>query len=198
LSSGNLQGAELSSGNLQGAELSSADLSNADLRAANLSSASLVGATLIGADLSGGSLRGADLRKANISRADLSRANFLGAILEGANLSFSQLAGADLSEADISNCYVYGSSAWEVHLHHTKQSGLIITGPGSAPEITVDNVELAHFTHLLLNSQKIPSAVDLAFRAPAGREPRFRDGCTRRRPRIGDLTRTPEIKFATS
>ena len=30
---------------------------------------------------------------------------------------------------------------------------------------------------------------DVAFRAPAGAGPRFRDGCTRRRPRIRDLTR---------
>jgi uncharacterized protein YjbI with pentapeptide repeats len=165
LRSANLEGADLSMANLQNADLSRANLENAnlsgaDLRAAKLSWASLVRATLVETKLSGGSLTGADLHKANISRADLSGAELRGANLEGANLSFSQLAGADLSEADISNCYVYGSSAWDVHLRDTKQSGLIITAPWSAPEITVDNVEFAHFTYLLLNSEKIRSAVD--------------------------------------
>src|SRR5262249_27620657 len=36
---------------------------------------------------------------------------------------------------------------------------------------------------------------DLAFRAPAGAGPRFRGRCTRRHPRIGDLTHTPIIKI---
>jgi hypothetical protein len=34
-----------------------------------------------------------------------------------------------------------------------------------------------------------PRRFYLAFRAPAGAGPRFRDGCTRRRPRVRDLTR---------
>ena len=34
-----------------------------------------------------------------------------------------------------------------------------------------------------------PGWFDLAFRAPAGTGPRFRDGCTWRRPRVYDVTR---------
>ena len=40
-----------------------------------------------------------------------------------------------------------------------------------------------------------PGRFDLAFRTSACAGPRFRGGCTRRRPRIGDLTRRPNMKM---
>ena len=41
----------------------------------------------------------------------------------------------------------------------TKQENLVIT-LGDEPEITVDNIEVAHFVYLLLHNQKIRDVID--------------------------------------
>jgi hypothetical protein len=57
-------------------------------------------------------------------------------------------------------------------------------------DVTATQVYTIFDIHPLLADEIVQSGrFDVAFRAPAGAGPRFRDGCTRRRPRIRDLTR---------
>ena len=58
------------------------------------------------------------------------------------------------------NCRIYGISAWDVKLSEgTKQQSLIVTA-GDAPEITVDDLEIAQFVYLLLHNEKIRRVID--------------------------------------
>jgi hypothetical protein len=86
--------------------------------------------------------------------ADLSEAN-----LGWAQLNRATLVGTDLTLADLTGCRVYGVSAWGLKLERTKQQNLVIT-PLDAPEITVDNIEVAQFVYLLLHNQKLRDVIN--------------------------------------
>ena len=159
-----LRGAYLIRAHLDGAHLNQADLSGAylmeaDLRNARLTGAHLNAARLAGALLNGAHLNQADLRKAILIRADLRGANLTEANLCEANLEGALLLNTILDAADLTACRVYGVSAWDIQLEKAIQKDLIIT-PSSEPAITVDNLEVAQFIHLLLNKKKIRDVID--------------------------------------
>ena len=90
--------------------------------------------------------------------------HLLDANLSGANLTLADLSGANLvgtnfERADLTGCRVYGISAWDLKLDGAEQKNLIIT-PEDAPEITVDNLEVAQFIYLLLNNERVRHLID--------------------------------------
>ena len=166
--------ADLGGANLSGADLRVANLSGADLRGARLTQARLMGAKLKGANLSGADLGGAKLKGANLMGAKLKGANLMGADLiaanlagadgtevnlSGANLNLATLVNTDLTRADLTGCRIHGVYAWDLKLEGAKQQNLVIT-PEDAPEISVDNIEVAQFVHLLLHNQKLRDVID--------------------------------------
>lgn len=160
-----LQHAVLDGANFGGANLSQADLSVAKCSRANFSGANLSGAflgqayfgqaNLSGADFSGAYLGGADLSWANLSGANFSGANLSGAILEGATLIETNLENADLN-----GCRIYGISAWNIKANQeTKQTSLIIAPRGEA-SITVDDIQVAQFIHLILKYENLRTVLN--------------------------------------
>jgi uncharacterized protein YjbI with pentapeptide repeats len=180
LSQATLLGAHLSGAKLTRADLSQARLLRAHLDAADLSGATLSGAKLTRADLfaatlSGAKLTGAKLSEANLTRANLTRANLTRANLSDANLTGATLSGAKLSEAHLTGalcvgttftgatltgCNVYGISAWDLNLDDTTQADLRITPWDEKTNITVDNLEVAQFLHVLLTNRKMRTVLD--------------------------------------
>ncbi len=144
-----LQHANLSNWNLNGTNLSDANLSFADLSHADLSHSNLSFAHSSNAYLSNTNLCGA-----NLSDADLSGAN-----LNNVNLTNASLIRTDLSESILIHSLVYGISVWDVRTENSRQDSLTIT-PSDQPTITVDNLEVAQFVHLLLNNKKALSAIN--------------------------------------
>jgi uncharacterized protein YjbI with pentapeptide repeats len=150
---------------LSGADLFREDLGWANLRGANLSGqANLLGTDLGGADLQSAQLDSVVLCGSNLRNADLRRANLFGADLQGAdlrqaNLRFTNLLDADLRNADLTGSLVFGTSAWNLKLEGTKQRDLVIT-EFNQPPITVDNIEVAQFIHLLRHNEKIHQFID--------------------------------------
>ena len=179
LSGADLRQADLWKADLWKADLSEADLSGASLMGASLSRAYLGGARLFGAHLFGADLSGADLREADLSRVDLreanlSRADLRGALLMGADLKRADLSGADLRGADlrgtslirtviekakISGSLVYAVNVLDLKGEFEEQRDLIIT-PSKTPIITVDNIKVAQFIHLILNNEEIRDVIN--------------------------------------
>jgi uncharacterized protein YjbI with pentapeptide repeats len=174
LSGADLRGADLWKADLREANLSEANLSGAGLMGAYLSRAHLYGAHLFGADLSGADLSGADLSGADLREANLREANLGGALLMGADLKRANLSGADLSGADlrgtslirtvidkakISGSLVYAINALDLKGEFEEQKDLVIT-PSKAPIITVDNIKVAQFIHLILNNEEIRDVIN--------------------------------------
>jgi hypothetical protein len=139
-------------------------------RAGNLGfQVDLFGAELSGADLREADLSGADLREANLNETDLREA-----LLMGANLKRTNLSGADLREADlrgtslirtvidkakISGSLVYAINVLDLKGEFEEQKDLIIT-PSKTPMITVDNIKVAQFIHLILNNEEIQEVIN--------------------------------------
>jgi Pentapeptide repeats (8 copies) len=146
--------ANLSQADLRGADLTKSDLFGADLRKADLREASFKEAFLAGAKLNEAMLNEANLFCANLAYADLSEANLTGAYLVGAIL-----VKANLQRAILDGSHVYAVSAWNLNLEGARQSDLIIT-EGDEPTVTVDNLEVAQFVHLLLNNERIRHVID--------------------------------------
>jgi uncharacterized protein YjbI with pentapeptide repeats len=165
----NLGGANLSGARLYAAYMTAADLSRANLYGVDLHDATLDWANLYGVDLSRANLSGvnlsrANLREAHLMEANLSRANLYAAKLRRANLSRANLQHAilvetDFTQATLSDCLVYGISAWSLRLASATQTNLAINAPDE-PLITVDNLEVAQFLHLMLHNQKIRDIID--------------------------------------
>jgi uncharacterized protein YjbI with pentapeptide repeats len=170
----NLYEANLAQADLRGADLEKAILSRTNLREANytgaifrranlnrlnLSGLDFSGMYLWGVNFHGANLINAKLTKANLQHADLRSANLSGADLRGADLTTAMLVNTKLAGANLTGASVYGISAWDLQLDNTEQSNLIITRPNE-PVITVDDLEIAQFIHLLLNNQKIRDVID--------------------------------------
>jgi uncharacterized protein YjbI with pentapeptide repeats len=168
LSKANLSDADLSKASLTGADLTEAVLSKANLTTAQLQRAILFGATLTEANLSmalgfktyfgWANLSGANLSEAFLINADFREANLTNADLRRADLTYSNLVQAHLENSDLRGCHVYGVSAWDVHLSGAKQTELVISRDDAAL-ITVDDLEVAQFIHLLLTNTKIRNVV---------------------------------------
>ncbi len=149
-----LRGLHLSGADLRGLTLLGANLSKMNLSRVNFSRTNLSKADLSRADLSEADLSWTDLSGANLSWADCKGAN-----LSGANLSGAILLSTDLTGADLTGCSVYGISASDAQLKDAIQANLIITPPDE-PIITVDNLKVAQFVSLLLNSKEICDVVN--------------------------------------
>ena len=170
----NIGGGRLAGSDLRGADLRGAFLGRAVLSRANLEGAILKGATLIEARLDEAHLRGADLRHADLRKACLAGASLAGADLTGSNLHQTDFASAVLTGANLTSarlvetsfrggrlegCCVYGIAAWRLDLTEAIQTDLVVTPEGEAV-ITVDDIEVAQFLHLILDNRVLRRCID--------------------------------------
>lgn len=163
---------DLNGANLKEADLWSANLSESCFKEANLNGANLMGAYLYSANLRGAKLNGAtlletDLVGADLREAELNRTNFMRADLGGIDLRRTKMNRAllrnciinqaNLSGADLTGTYIYGISAWDIKTdENTIMKNLVIS---ENPLITVDDIEIAQFIHLILNNKKISNII---------------------------------------
>ena len=103
---------------------------------------------------------GADLRGADLSGACLLNADLCDANLRAADLFFTIVVDVNLSGAKLSDCRIFGISVWNVTTDdHTEQKNLNISAV-SDPVLTVDNLKVAQFIHLLLNNDEIRGVIE--------------------------------------
>jgi hypothetical protein len=150
---------------IRGMNLAGADFSGVDLRWSALIGMDLSGCNFHRADLMGANLRDSKLVKADLTEADLQWVQFNRTDLRAAIMRHSRLAGAvfiraDASGADLSHSKVFGVSVWSLVTDaETRQTSLLITRDGQ-PAVTVDDIEVAQFVHLLLNREKLRNVLD--------------------------------------
>jgi uncharacterized protein YjbI with pentapeptide repeats len=142
-----------------GPDLTNADLRNARLRGVNFADANLSGANLNRANLKRAKLVHANLHNINLKSTDLTEADLSYSFLRESNLSHAIIVETNLNKSNISGSRVYGVSIWNISIDNALQSDLIITKPNES-EITVDNLEVAQFIHLMLNNRKIRQVID--------------------------------------
>jgi Pentapeptide repeats (8 copies) len=104
-------------------------------------------------------LEHADLTATNLSRADFSYADLRKADLRDSYLKRTLMVETNLEGANLSGASIYGISVWNINLKGAIQSNLVVTSDDE-PRITVDNMEVAQFIHLLLNNKNIRDVID--------------------------------------
>lgn len=179
LSEIDLVGANLHSANLEGANLEwsaiySSTLNFANLTKANLSHTEISGSFLLGtnltdtklikANLSKSFLRGArlinaDLQESILYGCDFFDADLTGATLYRADLSTASLVETNIDQAVLTECNIFGISVWNLKGTPKDQSNLHITSQFET-RITVDDIRVAQFIHLLLNNENIRNVID--------------------------------------
>ena len=127
-------------------------------------------------DLTRINLSGRDLTGINFKGVGLFKADLSNTILHNANLRQSIAIKADFSGSNLSGSHVYGISAWDIKTDDiTNQKDLIITEP-KKPMITVDNLQLAQFIHLLINNKNIRDVIQAVSNKAVLILGRFADG----------------------
>jgi hypothetical protein len=154
-----LSNASLSAANLKRANMTSADLTQSTLVNASLRRANLEGAFLNDADLTGACLDDANVQRANLAGVKLWHSSLYRADLSGASLQGASIVDVNLEAAKLNGCYIYGLSVWNVNLDRCEQVQLIVDERHGA-RITVDNLEIAQFVHLLIRSSSIRNLID--------------------------------------
>jgi len=144
---------------MQSACLESALLINADMWGVKLAQAKMHRAELARASVWEADLRGAQMTHTNLWRASFVKSNLQEVNLSGSDMRLASFSEVDLTGATITDCYVYGTSAWNLELDHTTQRNLVITDSLEGG-ITVDNLEVAQFIYMLTNNKKIRDLID--------------------------------------
>lgn len=184
-----LSGANLRFCNLSDARLDRASCHSADFSEATACNVSLVEANLCLTNLRRTHLEGSNLTKCDFSeaeavetqfthatlndatlyRTDLTAANLQHAQVLRADLALSIMVRTELDHANFTNCSVYGVSVWDASLTGTVQKDLRITPvyrypyvgfSTDEPSVTVDDLEVAQFVHLLLRNDRLKSVID--------------------------------------
>jgi uncharacterized protein YjbI with pentapeptide repeats len=152
-----------------GTTLAWAEFEASELRDANFSGAFMEYCQFVDADLTGSVFTDCWLKGARFLRTrlhftklfgtDLTDADFTGSDLTMSDLRKSRLVNTNFTKAVISRCHVYGAAVWGVILNDTHQEDLVITQMPE-PTITVDDLEVAQFIHLMLNNNRIREVLD--------------------------------------
>lgn len=167
-----------------GPDLSDYDLARADLRRVTIRNATSIrasfeGAYMVGSELCFSQFSSCNFTGANLRLSRIGSASFAGCEFDRSDLAYcsaeetefshSRLVGVDLShaqlvrtrfvEATVRDALVFGIAAWDLELRGCSQSGLIVTPPRS-PEVTVDDLELAQFVHLMLNNERLRDVIE--------------------------------------
>lgn len=131
----------------------------ADLCFSGFFGCSFVGATLRVTRIGSASFVNCDFTDADLGYCTAEETSFAGSRLHGCSLKHMSLVKVDFSRADLRAVQVYGISAWDLKLSRTRQQDIVV-GRESDSQITVDNIELAQFIHLLIRNRRIRSVID--------------------------------------
>ena len=164
-----LKGFNLDGMDLSGYHLDQTDFTDASMVNCNLNNTTLCWCVFIRTKLNSSTIintdwetytgdkrqMGINLRWSAFADADLTKVDMRGATLEATSFYNCKFNGTDLTGSD-----VYGVSAWgNQYDEYTKQDDLVVSN-FDEDIITIDNLELAQFIYLLLNSTGVRDAIN--------------------------------------
>lgn len=136
-----------------------ANFSNADLRNTNFTNCIFSGTNLIHANLGAASFKGSQIENSNFSDSNCFNVTISNCTLTDSALLWAKLIETEIVNSRLVNCRIYGASIWNIDIRNTIQSNIIIT-QSSEPTISIDNIEVAQFLHLLIVNKKIRNIID--------------------------------------
>jgi len=128
-------------------------------RGSNFSNADLRGGGFISADMPNSIMRSTRMQGCNLSYANLAKSDLSDAQAQGAHFDAAILVETNFTRTNLAGASIRGIAAWDLILKDTVQTDLRINKPGQ-PLMSVDNIEVAQFVYLLLNSPKIREVIE--------------------------------------
>lgn len=122
----------------------SCSFSNVEMRVTKIGSAHFAKCSFEGSDL---------------SYCSAEETSFKGSTIRRCSLEHCSLVKVDFSNAELDQVLVYAASAWDLDLTGTRQRDLIVTSKGQGL-ISVDNLEIAQFIHLLVRNSRLRDVID--------------------------------------
>ena len=145
--------------NFGGADLRDIRANHTIFRGSDFSNADLTGGSFISADLPNAIMRSTRMQGCNLSYSNLAKSDLSDAQAQGAHFDAAILVEANLTRTNLAGASIHGIAAWDLTLKDTVQTDLRISKPDQ-PLISVDNIEVAQFVYLLLNSPKIREVIE--------------------------------------
>jgi len=136
-------GSEINYGDLCFSHFTQCSFRDVSMRVTKMGSTSFIDCTFDQADLAYSSAEDTDFSKSRILNS---------------SLNSMMLIKTNFSSTVIDNTSVYGISAWDLIVHGSSQRDIIISDDDNI--MTVDNIEIAQFVHLLLRNAGIREVID--------------------------------------
>jgi uncharacterized protein YjbI with pentapeptide repeats len=134
-------------------------LNGADFCFSHFSNCSFVGVEMRLARVGSATFRKCLFKDSDLSYASAEDTSFEGSRIRNCSFEHMSLVNVNFTGADIRKVRVYGTSAWDLALDGTSQQEIIV-GRAGETSITVDNLELAQFIHLLVTNSRIRDVID--------------------------------------
>lgn len=144
---------------LSDASLCDRKLPRADFRDSILSGVDFSGTDLSEAEFCHAKLERATCRQTIFFRADFFNADLRQANLSGADLEYCVMVETNLEDAIVDQCRIYGISVWRLQGRPKEPCRLLIQCR-RGPHLTVDEIEVAQFIHLLFENRNISRFIE--------------------------------------
>jgi uncharacterized protein YjbI with pentapeptide repeats len=131
----------------------------ADLCFSHFSRCSFVGVEMRVTKIGSATFHGCVFENSDLSYCSAEDTSFRGSRVHNCSFENMSLVNVDFGGADLGNVRVYGTSVWDVTLEGARQRDIVIGRAGDS-SITVDNIELAQFIHLLITNARIREVID--------------------------------------
>ncbi|MGA2121286.1 MAG: pentapeptide repeat-containing protein [Methanoregula sp.] len=161
--------ADFRGGEFNKADINASTLKNSIFNGSNFSYASIFDTDFSDSDFFGCKFFGTELAHSNFTNvefsgsdmtyANLSESNFENSILNNVEFHGAILLDTTIDGANLSHSHIFGVSVWGLIGEPKEQLDLLIT-PWDEPAVTVDNIEIAQFIHLLLTNEKLKNIID--------------------------------------
>jgi len=135
-----------------------ADINFADVCFSNFIECTFQGTCMRVTKIGSASFVDCEFHETDLSYCSAEETNFSGSEIKNSRLCNMSMVKTNLSDTEIYSTRVYGLSAWDLGTDGSRQQNILISEEGNT--ITVDDIEIAQFIHLLLRTPKIRSAID--------------------------------------
>jgi uncharacterized protein YjbI with pentapeptide repeats len=158
LSRVDLHGIAARNSNFVDCRFDGAAINFADLCFSQFNNCTFIGVSMRVTRIGSASFIGCKFEEADLAYCSAEETSFRGSRFLHSSLNHVSLVKADFTDAVIDLTSVYGVSAWDLKLTCCEQRDLVITEDDNM--ITVDNLAVAQFIHLLIHNANIRHVID--------------------------------------
>ncbi len=164
-----IMGATIHNSEFSNSRIQASDFSISDIRNAKFDSCDLEDTCFLECEIHFTSFQNAFLLQTSFKKSHCSSTSFMNANLKHANFSWARIIDCDFTSAILNSvnlcnatlkyCRVYGVAAWDLNLDNCRQGNFIVSKENE-PVVSVDDIDVSQFIHLLISNHKIRNVIN--------------------------------------